>query len=129
MKKPIILIGILIILVAGYALWVKDRGPERLSTDPYETTLSGTIDCLQPKDPSLPGTADCKMALKTDTGDYYALNFQTMTMPYPTPIHGARLTAQGLVTPIENLSSDQWQRYNVKGIFSVQGDVRQEAAK
>lgn len=118
MKKPIILIGLIIILVAGYALWTKNH-TARLSTDPYEDTLSGVIDCLQPKDPSLPGTTECKFALKTDAGDYYALDFHMMTMPYPTPTTGARLTGSGLITPIENLSSDQWQRYDMKGVFSV----------
>lgn len=123
MKKPIILIGILIILVAGYAAWTKSH-PARLSTDPYEDTLSGTIDCLPAKDPSLPATAECKLALKTDEGDYYGLDFHMMTMPYPTPVTGATISAYGLITPIENMSSDQWQRYNIKGVFSVTDNVK-----
>jgi hypothetical protein len=36
---------------------------------------------------------------------------------------GERFTANGTVTPIERLSTDHWQKYNIEGIFSVTDSV------
>ncbi len=37
---------------------------------------------------------------------------------------GDKIAASGELTPIEYVSSDHWQKYNIKGIFSVLEFVR-----
>lgn len=128
MKKTYILGGIIVILAIVYVFHNK-RVSAPVYTEPYRTTLSGTVDCLQPKNPNLPHTDECRIALRTDNGDYYALDFSPMSQPNPRPVLKARLSATGLVTPVEYLNSDQWQKYDMKGIFSVTDSVKQDITK
>ncbi len=86
---------------------------------PYRTTLTGTQVCLPHKNTSGPQTLECAIGMKADSGEYYALDFNLMSQTPPNIPSGARFTASGVITPVENLSSDHWQKYNMKGIFSV----------
>ena len=92
--------------------------------EPYRATLSGTGVCLPHKDTSGPQTLECAFGLLTEAGEYYALDFNMMSQGYPDELYGGtKFSAHGLVTPIEMLSSDHWQKYDVKGIFSVTDSV------
>ena len=83
-------------------------------------TLTGEYVCLPHRDTSGPQTMECAFGLKTAPDTYYALDtyvysgdvFMNLSM-------GTRVTVEGLVTPVEMLSSDHWQKYNIKGIMSV----------
>lgn len=115
-------IMLITVLTAGFFVvnfYVLDKAVEVKTTEPYRTTLSGERVCLPPKDTSLPNTLECAIGLKTDMGKYYALDYNLMSQAMPEVQNGQRFTAAGLVTPIENLSADLWQRYEVAGIFSV----------
>ncbi len=124
MKKalPIILVAIVALIAAFYAfnayIYAEKQG------DPgdvvsYRATLEGEVVCLPHKGDG-PTTLECAYGLKTDVGEHYALDLAALTMPEGTmPETGDRISAGGTVTPIEMLSSDHWQTYDIEGIFSV----------
>jgi hypothetical protein len=81
-------------------------------------TLSGTFECL-PHRAGFPPTEECAFGFRTDEGIRYALNFgQSATMAEQFQTMG-RATLTGFITPIEMLSTDQWQKYDILGIFTV----------
>ncbi len=89
------------------------------SFEPYRATLSGTYVCLPHTDMAGPHTLECALGLQADDGFYYALDFNlSAALPSNIPT-GARVRGDGMVTPIENLSSDHWHIYPIRGIFSV----------
>jgi hypothetical protein len=100
--------------------------PTAMPTQPqdierYEATFDGDVVCLPHKNANGPQTLECALGLKIDTDLYYALDAGGVNPPpYQT---GERIRVRGTVTPIEMLSTDMWQKYNVKGIFSVKGNV------
>jgi len=94
------------------------------ATDPYRATLTGVQVCLPHKDTSGPQTMECAFGMKTDDGKHYALDLVLMSQTPPEIQNGQRFSASGLVTPIENLSSDHWQKYDIVGIFSVTDSVK-----
>ncbi len=91
-----------------------------ITVSPIErVTLEGTYTCLPRKDTEGPQTLECALGIKDDDGSFYALDtvlLQSMIPPLQT---GDRIRAQGILTPIERLSTDYWKRYEIKGIFSV----------
>jgi hypothetical protein len=119
-------IGFLVVLVvlgivAAYSHFAKVE-PVAPSHDyePYQATLSGFETCLPHKDTSGPQTLECALGIKTDDGTYYALDFSLLGSQVPPEVHtGIRFAAHGLVTPVERLNNDRWQKYDIVGIFSV----------
>ncbi len=83
-------------------------------------TITGTTECLPHRDTTGPQTMECAFGLKADDGKHYALDLMLLAtselMNQPT---NERVTLEGLYTPIEELSTDHWQRYNVEGILTV----------
>lgn len=130
MKKVYLGIGVLLIaFVSGfYAFnWYIYNQKQAGSTkviEPYRGTLTGEYICLKNVDQHSPQTFECALGIKTDTNEYYALDFDMMSQQQAALKTGDRFTASGLITPIEYLSSDHWQKYNVEGIFSVTDSVK-----
>lgn len=91
---------------------------------PYRTALSGEYVCLPHKDTTGPQAEECAYGLKTDDGYYYAIDFALMSQEQQPLATGQRITANGLVTPLEWLSTNHWQRYPIEGIFSVTDSVK-----
>ncbi len=91
---------------------------------PAETvTLTGTQVCLPHKDTSGPQTLECAIGMQTTAGNYYALDLNLVSgEPIDIP-NGKTFTASGILTPIEYLNTDHWQKYNVQGVFSVTGEM------
>ena len=88
--------------------------------EPYLATLTGSVTCLPRKDGSPP--RECTQSLRVGT-EYYGLDFNLMSEAQPTVTLGDVLTGTGLVTPIERLSTDHWQPYDIKAIFSITDPV------
>lgn len=91
--------------------------------EPYRATLTGEYVCLPHKDQSGPQTEECAYGLLTDTGEYYAIDFYLMSQSHSEFSTGDRFSATGVITPIERLSTNQWNKYPIKGIFSVTDSV------
>lgn len=126
-SPKILLLLILLILIIG-ALFYSNRQsgikkeppatPNAVQASPHQTTLEGEIICLPHRDTTGPQTLECAIGLQTNQGNYALDTNQTPEL-MTNLITGNHFKAEGLLTPIEYLSSDHWQKYNVQGIFSV----------
>jgi hypothetical protein len=90
----------------------------------YRGTLSGEVVCLPHRDTDGPQTLECALGMRTEVGEHYAVDFSMMSQENPGLETGDRFTANGLITPIEMLSADHWQKYDIEGIFSVTDSVK-----
>ena len=67
----------------------------------------------------------CIPGMRMDDGSYYAVNFMMMSQAMDgPPAAGQRFSANGVITPVEALSAEQWRHVIAKGIFSVTDGVR-----
>jgi len=128
-KSFVPLIIFVLILVGGFLalnayIYQQKQVESPQSLSQYRGTLTGEYVCLPPKDTTSPQTLECAFGLKTDVGEYYALDVNLLSQNLPDLTIGDRFTATGNITPIEMLSSDHWQKYNVSGIFSVTDSVQ-----
>lgn len=107
-------------LVVFGALYGADkRVDEQNNFEPYRAELSGEFVCLPWVDTRMPQTTECAFGLRTQGGEYYAIDFNLMSQDRLGLTVGDRLRAWGLVTPVERLSTDHWRKYPIRGIFSV----------
>lgn len=90
-----------------------------LAVEPYRASLSGEYVCLPHKDSTGPQTTECAFGLKTDAGEYYGINFFLMSQTHDPILVGQKISANGVVTSVLRLSTDEWQKYPIQGIFSV----------
>ncbi|XKT74811.1 MAG: hypothetical protein ACJKTH_01865 [Patescibacteria group bacterium UBA2163] len=96
------------------------------SFEPYRASLSGEYICLPYKDASETQTSECVFGIKTNTGEYYAINFFLMSQTHDPVDIGQRISANGSVVPVERLSAAHWQQYPIEGIFSVTDSLKIE---
>ena len=116
------LLALLVALVAAYAALsfaVPKREAAVLDATPQNVILSGTYGCLPHVDTSGPQTMECAFGLHADTGEWYAVNFGASAHASEQFQSGAHIRAEGNVVIKEALSSDHWQKYDMKGIFTV----------
>jgi hypothetical protein len=116
--SSILIIAAVFILGSLILRSAKDRTVP-LDATPKEATLSGTYVCLPHADTTGPQTEECAFGLKTDDGVYYAVNFGQSENAMEQFQSGAHITAEGFVVIKEALNSDQWAKYNMKGIFTI----------
>ena len=83
---------------------------------PGTITVTGTFGCLPHKDTTGPQTLECATGIAADDGYTYALDLSAVT--YPAGVERARVT--GHFVPAEALSTDQWQKYEMRGIIAVE---------
>lgn len=122
----IIVAGIIALIVGFYAfnayIYNEKQGDGNDVTS-YRGTLSGEVVCLPHADTDGPQTKECAYGLRTDSGEHYALDLALMSQENPPLETGERISANGLITPLEMLSSDHWKKYAIEGIFSVTDSV------
>lgn len=83
------------------------------------TSQTGEYVCVPNRDQSGPQT-ECVEGLKTDNGNYYALDFGSLTSSNVSGLQtGNRIAVEGSMVPAMALSSDHWQRYPIVGVISV----------
>ena len=133
MRKPLIIIGILLLIVVGgffalnHYIYQQKQAPNPSPPPMLEDkrgSLSGEYVCLPHTDTDGPQTMECAFGLKTDVGEYYAVDFHLMSQDDPQLQIGDRFTANGMIVPVQELSTDYWQKYPIKGIFSVTDSVQ-----
>ena len=91
---------------------------------PIETTktmsITGEYTCLPHKNTSGPQTLECALGIKGNDGNYYSLDTNQIGMESVISIPtGSTIQVDGTFTPVEALSSDHWQKYNIRGIITV----------
>lgn len=92
--------------------------------EPYRATLTGEYTCVPVKDEIEDANIDeCVYGIQIDDGSYYTINFLLASQSVPVIELGDVVTATGLVTPIERLSTDIWQQYDIIGVFSATDSV------
>lgn len=129
MKKTFVgLLLIIGVLLVGFFLFNNFIYEQKQANDsdtvsPYRGTLTGEYVCLPHKDTKGPQTLECAIGLKTDVGEYYAIDFNLMSQEQPLLQTGQRFTANGVITPIEYLSTNNWEKYDIVGIFSVTDSI------
>lgn len=127
MKKiRIIVAAVVAILILFFILnrYVFNKRPEGdTGVGSYRATLTGEYVCLPNKDKDIPETADCASGIKTEDGEYYAIDFTLMSQEMGEIETTQQITANGLLTPVERLSSKRWQQYDVDGVFFVTDSV------
>lgn len=89
--------------------------PEEMSV-PGAITVEGTLGCLPHKDTTGPQTLECAIGLMGDDGENYSLDLSAVTYPADT----TRARVSGHFTPAEALSSDAWQKYEMRGIIRAE---------
>lgn len=110
------------VLIIGFfvinAFIYREKQGDPADVRAYRGTLTGEVVCLPHTDVG-PGTKECAIGLRTDVGEYYALDMVLLSQEAAPPETGERIRATGLVTPLELLSTDHWRTYPIEGIFSV----------
>jgi hypothetical protein len=86
---------------------------------PHPGTLTGEYVCLPHRNTGGPQTLECAFGIKTDVGEYYALDLGQNVQAMPDLQINDRFKVTGTITPIELLSTDHWQKYNIVGILSA----------
>ncbi len=129
MKKILILLICFLFLVGGFFLfnsyiYNRKQGDPTKHIGPYRGSLMGTFVCLPHTDSTPLQTLECAYGIKTDTGEYYVLDLSPISNSPPAIAQGDHFVANGNITPIEYISSNQWQKYPVVGIFSVTDSVK-----
>ncbi len=93
---------------------------------PEKVTVTGKQICLPHKDTTGPQTLECAIGFKIDDGENYVLDMNLLSSTDAADLinSGVHVRVQGIITPAVALSSNQWQKYNMKGILSVTSAVR-----
>lgn len=120
-KKIIIALGVVVVLagLVGYALYMNGNTSELLDPTPQNVTLSGTYVCLPHLNPGEVQTEQCVFGLKTDDGIYYMVNFGASANAMDMFQSGEHIKAEGFTVIKEALSTNMWDKYNMKGIFTI----------
>ena len=122
-SKYVYIIGFLIIVVIFAIVHLSHYSNSKpqpvIDPTPQNVTLSGTYVCLPHVNTSGPQTEECAFGFKTDDGVYYAVNFGQSADAMQQFQAKEHVTAEGNVVPKETLNTDQWNKYNMKGIFTI----------
>ena len=111
---------LLLVLFGHKNLETNDVTPsESTSSLPTNTTLSGQYACLPLVDTKTPSTEECIFGLKIDDETYYMVNFGQTAIAKNQFDKRAHIRAEGFVVTKETLNTDQWTKYNMKGIFTI----------
>lgn len=113
----------LLVLVVGY-FFILELNKDSIQDvvidpTPQPMVLEGTYLCLPHIDTSGPQTEECAFGIQADTGEFYAVNFGASAQAMQQFQANARIRAEGFFVPKEALSTDQWQKYDMRGIFTV----------
>lgn len=120
----VLVLGVFLVLFLGFALFgfggavqapVVQNEPSDEVALQEEVRLTGDSVCLPHKNPGEMQTMECAYGLQVDD-NYYALDLGSFMMDFET---GKTMTIEGTFVPVEALSGDQWQKYDVEGIVSV----------
>jgi hypothetical protein len=83
-----------------------------------KTVFTGEYECMPHKDAGGPVTLECGFGIKLTDGTHYAIDTSEIKsgkiIDIPT---GAKIKITGLMVPIQAISSNQWQKYDIKGII------------
>lgn len=110
----------LIVIGAGYLLYLQIQGVPDSATTPMsnEQIFEGIYTCLPYTDGTKP--KECRPGIEV-ANDHYALDMGHLIEAGVAPqlTTGARILVGGEIIAVETLSSDEWQKYPIKGVMRV----------
>ncbi len=121
-KLFLIIIGTLALIGVGsiaVSHFLSKEAIAPVDSVPTNITLSGTYVCLPYLNKTKTAPEECVFGLLTDDGVYYMVNFGQSAGAMEEFQKGAHIVADGFFMYKESLSTDQWQNYNMKGIFTI----------
>ncbi len=118
-------VGIFILLsIIGFVLY-KPLSNERESVVfealTRDVTLEGTFECILEKGTQIQDARarGCVFGFRSDQGVAYAVNFGSSAKAAELFQQGAHVRAEGNIVLREALSTNQWDAYNIEGIFTI----------
>ncbi len=121
----ILILLIIIFIVVGFIFKKSDTNNDSdglsnsQSYEPYSATIRGMYICLPHVQKDGPQTMECALGLKALDGKYYSLDFSSSSSSPMSLVTNINLSITGTVTPVERLSTNQWKKYPIVGIISV----------
>jgi hypothetical protein len=119
MKYVVILLTVLVGIFVYFLGSYMNASPDVPEPSVQNVTLSGTYVCLPLIDSVEEDVDNCRFGFKADDGIYYAVNFGQSAQSIALFNRRARITVEGFIVLKETLSSGEWQKYNMRGIFTV----------
>lgn len=90
------------------------------SAIPQKVSMAGTAVCLPHRDTTGPVTMECAFGFKDQSGQYFALDTSALDKnAFEIANTGDAIGVNGTLVPIEQISSSQWQTYDIVGIIRV----------
>jgi hypothetical protein len=88
---------------------------------PHTTSITGNFVCLPHKETSGPQTTECAYGVKTSNGEYYALSTNLLASRdiVDNLQMNQKIKVNGVLVLIEQISSNKWQAYPIKGIIEA----------
>lgn len=125
MKVFLIVIVALAVLAGGYLMLLQAMGAPKQVIDKDApapdsiVVVEGVYACLPREDKS--ATKECSPGLKKEDGSYLALDLGEVIAAGANPnlSSGAKITVGGEVVKVEDLSTDQWDIYDVTELMRV----------
>jgi len=118
MKNILLVLIVAIASAIGFLVFSAAEPRAVLDSTPTPMTISGEYECLPPRGGG-PSTTECAFGIKTDDGTHYAVNFGQSGEAMELFQAGAHIKAHGFLVIREALSTDHWDAYDMKGIFTV----------
>ncbi|MFA6601626.1 MAG: hypothetical protein WCT02_02075 [Candidatus Paceibacterota bacterium] len=119
--KNIVIPLIVIAVCAVVYVSIRARSSNVASIDPTlkNVTLSGLYVCLPHANKTGPQTEECAFGIQTDDGIYYAVNFGASAGAQEQFQSKVHIKAEGFLVSKEALNTDQWNKYDMNGIFTI----------
>lgn len=120
-------IGFLALLSGGYLAFLSAAGvPEsgNKTTQDSVTVLQGKYICLPRED----GVKEKECTPGLEVGaDLYALDLAKVIESGASTgiVNGSNIIVGGIIVPMDEISSDQWKKYYLKGIIAVEEIAKQ----
>jgi len=133
-KNSTITLIILVLVFIGLALFIQPRSPisnapapsdkptptNIYSELPQRISVIGYWECLPHKDTTGPQTMECAIGIALDQSDGHMAVNTSLISTYPVDFSsGTKVKIDGLFTPLDHLSSNSMQKYDIDGIISA----------
>lgn len=111
----------LVVLVAavifGFLLF---KGWDKVVNEEIDktTTITGNFSCL-PLKTGVVDETDCTLGVKSRDGVFYALDISRIQDANTDLKADDTIAVTGFLYPIEEVTSDEWDEYNVAGVIKV----------
>ncbi len=118
-------ISLLVVLSGGYLAFLSVRGvPMTPQVESTAIVLEGKYICLPRED----GVKEKECTPGLEVGaDLYALDLAKVIESGASTgiVNGTNIIVGGIVVPMDEISSDQWKKYYLKGIMAVEEIAKQ----